>query len=552
MNKRFFGAAVVCLFPLTAHAATYQQSGIVLETETRQSAWGSGDAARLADTLFIGPDPWSESEEFGGFVGGKTSFSYPNPKRIAWNICDALPFTSCGTKPPATLTTSIDTTTGAEASISSSGRAGLELEYALDAGSVASRLEYVAQADIPGTPILKGQAVSISTTAELVSGSLDSQSPTAEASIDVVADIRVDVATTGCVVGGCTSGSANLINIDGFRKELISIDPNEINYLDGFLPDSVKLSTPIGDVPTSLEADLVTKKLDYNINVNNDTGELGDPNDSKTKKDTVVDSSEPGSGLFIELARIDAKVPLLALNGEAKAGDDEIVIDGKADFLGLRADIDGLLTYAGALPPLGIRADFGDFVSGSIDLIDIEAGPKIDVFQTFKLTQDLMVDLAFDKQVDIAGIGLTNSWSGLWEELPDFSLFDTTIATPTFFTQAMLHSTTGFDFGADFNIDLLKGSLTVGTGGVNAFEGAFGPVFSKGGETSLGRISLFDDTFALGGFNMYEGQAMTFLVGDPLSPSQVPLPAGMWLLLGGLAGLGAVRQKKNAAAVVQG
>ncbi|WP_298835814.1 VPLPA-CTERM sorting domain-containing protein [uncultured Roseobacter sp.] len=549
MRRSLLILGAVSLLPLGAQAATYQQSGIVLETETRQSAWGPGDAARLDDTIFIGPDPWSESETFGGFVGGATSITYPNPKHIAWKACRLIPFigSKCGREPAKNLTTKLDTTTGAQASISSSGRAGLELSYALDAGSVGSRLEYVAHADVPGTTLKKGQTVSLTTTAELVSGTLDSQSPTAEASIDVVADIQVDVSTTGCAVGACTSGSKNLINVDGFRKELISIDPTEINYLDGFLPDLVELSTPIGDVPTSLEADLVTRKLDFNTNVNNDTGAPGDPDDPKTKKENIVDSTEPGSGLFIELARVDAKVPLLELNGVKEDGKDEIVVDGKADFLALRADIDGLLTYAGALPPLGIRADFGKFVSGSIDLIDIETGPKIDVFQTFRLTQDLMVDLSFDKQVDIAGIGLTKSWTGLWEELPDFSLIDTTIATPTFFTQAMLHSTTGFDFGADFNIDLLKGNLTVGTGGVNAFEGSFGPVFKTGGETSFGRVALFDEIFALGGFSMFEGEAMTFRVGEIVLPSQVPLPAGAWLLLGGLAGLGVMRKAQKRA-----
>jgi hypothetical protein len=548
MIKNFLVIGGVCLLPLGVHAATYNQAGIVLETETRQSAWGPGDAARLADTVFIGPE-WNGSEDFGGFVGGTTSFTYPNPARVAWNACRLIPFIGdrCGSAPARNLTSTIDTTTGAEATLSSSGRAGLELEYALDAGSVGSRLEYVAQADIPGTPVRKGQIVSLHTTSELVDGSLDSQSPTAEASIDVVADVTVDASGRACLAGNCTSDSANLLTVDDFRRELISIDPTGINYLDGFLPDGVELSTPIGDVPTSLEADLVTRKLEFNTNVNNDTGELGDPADPKTKKDTVVDSSEPGSGLFIELARLDAKVPLLELNGSKQDGQDEIVIDGQSEFLALRADIDGLLAYVNALPPLGIRADFGSVVSGSIDLFDIEAGPKIDVFQTFRLTQDLMVDLAFDKQVDIAGLGLVDSWFGLWNELPDFSLFGTTVATPTFSTRAMLHSTTGFDFGADFSLELLKGNISVGNGPVNFFEGNFGPAIEESADTSFGRLALFDDTFELGGFNMFEGAAMTFRVEGDGSMSPVPLPAAGWLLIGGLAGLGALRrrQKRN-------
>jgi hypothetical protein len=480
------------------------------------------------------------SDEFGGFIGGATTLSFPNPKYVAWKICDALPFTKCGSRPARTLRKTIDTTTGAEASISTSGRAGLELHYALDAGSVGAELEYKASADFTLARTGSGKVVRVASSSDLVSGRMESDSPTARASVDVVADITLDVSTSGCLAGKCVSDELNLINVDGFRKELISIDPTEVNYLDGFLPELLKFSTPIGDVPTSLEADLVTKKLALNTNVNNDTGEPGDPSDPKTKKETKVPSDEPDSGLLIELARLDAKIPLLSMEGEMSAADDSITLDGKADFVALRADIDGLLTYANVLPPLGVRADFGEFLSGSVDLMDIEAGPKIDVFQTFKLTQNLMVDIAFDREVDLFGTGLTDSWSGLWEDLPDFGLLGATTLTPTFWTEAMLRSTTGFDFGADFALDLLKGNITVGSGKFTFFKGAFGPVFKAGDEVSFGRLDLFDDEFALGGFNRFEGAPIIF--GGRGSISAVPLPAGSWFLISGLAGLGTMRR----------
>ncbi len=522
--------------PHQASAATYTQNNIVVKTEERQSAWGPGNAARIADTKFLGPDPWNDSIPFGDIVGSTTTLSFPNPKYGLYKACKLIPFAKCGSQPAKTITKRISTQTGAEAEITTTGRVGLELSYALDAGSVGSELEYTVAADIPARGDIEiGKAFSLNTSTVFVDGSLDSQSPTAEAAIDLVADMTLDVSTRGCVLGGCKAAEKELIDVRGFSKELISINASEVRYLDGFLPDQIELTTPLLNVETSLEADLVTKKLDFNVGKNNDSG--GDGSATKT---TVVDSVEPSSGLFVELANMTIEAPLLALSATKQAGEETISVDGTADFISLNADLDGLLAYANAIPPLGIRADFGEFISGSLDLIDLEVGPTVGVFQSFELSQSLEVDLLFDQAVEIAGEMVT-SWEGVWDEVPDLAIFGRTKATPTFKVAAELKSTTGLDFGVDFSMDILKGNITVGAGGFNAFKGDFGPVVDGGLENpiSLGRVAIFDETFALGGFESFEGQA--FVLGA--SPTAVPIPLGGLLLLTGLGMIAGVKRR---------
>ena len=45
----------------------------------------------------------------------------------------------------------------------------------------------------------------------------------------------------------------------------------------------------------------------------------------------------------------------------------------------------------------------------------------------------------------------------------------------------------------------------------------------------------------------FKGVGGTIIIPDPDEPSMIPLPAGVWLMLGGLGALGALRRKQKVA-----
>ncbi len=526
-------------------ATVYSTGPLSFQTEQRQSAWGPGAAQRIASDapIFIGPEPWNTSFTIGDIVGGTTATTFRNPVHLAWSACRLIPFARCGNEPRRNLRVTLDTRTGAEATIASSGRIGLEASYALDAGSVAASLDFVAEASLPAENPAAGSQIALAPKAVFASGKLDSQSPTAEAKIDVVTQANLFASAQACLIGaGCTSGQTTLLNIND-RRELISADPNGVTYLDGFLPSLVELSTPLLERTVALEADLVTKRLQFQVR--DTTTNALDTESSKT-----VEGNDPvSSGLFIELANIQVQAPLLAQEAEKKPGEDHIAMSGQSPFIEVNADLDGLLTYANVLPPLGVGFDLIGVLSGSIDLIDAEAGPKIDIFQDFKLFPELFVDLSLSNPVMFEGLGLLDRYVGAWDALPSFTLLEDTIFSPIFSVEAMLQSKTGLQLGAQFGLDVLKGGLALSAGGISFFNADFGPLIEETFpfEPDFLRFALFDETFRLGGFAPLAGQDfMLALARDP-AVAPIPLPGGAWLMVGAFGALALARRRRAAA-----
>lgn len=256
---------------------------------------------------------------------------------------------------------------------------------------------------------------------------------------------------------------------------------------------------------------------------------------------TVEGNSPVSSGLFGELANIRIQAPLLAQEALKRPGEDHIALSGQSPFVEINADLDGLLTYAGVLPPLGVGVDLLGALSGSIDLIDAEAGPKIDVFQEFRLVPELMVDLGLSKPVLFDGLGLLDRYVGAWDALPSFTLLEDTIFSPVFSVDAMLQSRTGLQLGVQFGLDILKGGLSLSKGGVSFFNANFGPLLEETFpfDPEFLRFALFDETFRLGGFAPVAGESFTLALARAVEPgiAPVPLPAGGWLLLAGIGAL---------------
>ncbi len=518
-------AALVAAVPSFADAASYSMSGLSFGTATRQSTWGSGDAAEIAGTTFAGAE-WNNAKvEVGGIAGEPAhTETIPNPTYLvelgAYELCKATNiFGDCGSGPSATIPITVpDSRTGAKFDITTSGKTGIDLNYKLSAGSVDATVIYDISAVLPDNPVKVGQGFTIDSGSIFSGGAIDSQSPTAEASADLVFKLQANGSVTACAIPfGCTSDSGQFLNIDEDR-ELIAIDPNEITYLGGFTGDYVSVTTPLANQSVNLKAGLIN-------------GTPGVYVEGPFIPDVNV------AGITTDLGQIEFTVPIFEATGE-KLGN-SLVVNGRGDLLDIRADLDGLLAVPGggstSLGPLGL----------SFDLYDVDAGPSLDIFQDLVVTPELMVSFDFSKPVEIAG-QLVDSFAGAWNSLPEMKIFDVTTFVPTFSISAIMESVAGLQIGLELVVDILKGHAGVGAFGLDLLSADFGPLFSKdfAYDPEWAKLALFSDSFALGGFQTVAGDPFTL---RPDDLGEVPLPASLPLLLvaTGLLGAGFGRQRRR-------
>ncbi len=520
--RYFMCTGLALLLAGPVYSATVYESGVLsFETTERQSAWGPGTAARVEDTV-PALIPISGGETIGLITGSKDG-SVPNlayPVEIAeWGLCNLNPLNDCG--PAPSLTKPADTRTGATVTLATAGAVGVEFGYVADAGSVASELDFSATALIPDPgEVGVGEVFNLNPDSVFEDGKLDSTSPTAGANVDVVVDLEVTASAKGCVfLAGCkTAGPTKLIDADE-QKELIGIDPNEIRYLDGFFPGA-ELRTPLANQSATL---IVDSTLTPSVSTN--FGTIG----------------KPPIGVTVDLATAEIQVPIA--EGEAGKTGDVILLETQSDFFSIRADVDALVPI---LPVGGLGFSLGDFVTLSLDAYDIEVGPTMDLFQDFTLTPELGVDFAFDKEIWVEGTGKTSVWSGLWDALPDMSVFERTTFIPEFWVKALLETKTGLTFGFKLTIDAFKAAASVAIGPITLLEGMLGPLFSKEipFAEDFATATLFDDSFDLGGFESVSGRA--FVV-DPNPPAPVPLPPAVLSLIVALGVLRVTRRRNRLA-----
>lgn len=518
MKTSLFALALGAVLPGLAQASTLYDPGLLrFETQDRQSVWGAGAAAELSGTYFAGAE-WDERFEVGDIVGKVTQTNIPDvtfsTRLAAWNACKDSWFSDlCGSKPTdGSFTIRTDTRTGAEAEVTTSGKAGFDLNYKLSAGSFGATVDYGAEAELPDE-IKAGEAFRLQTRSVFSDGTINSQSPTAEASVDAVLKIEAAAKATGCITFlGCATGQGTFLSVDEDR-ELVGIDPNQITYLDGFTPGWAELKTSLANQSATLKLGVVN----------------GVPT---AYVDAPFVPPPPGVGAGVDLGQVTVNVPIFNENG-GKVGD-ALEVKAQADFLDVTADLDTLFGLPG-----GASASFGP-LGVSLDAYDFDAGPSLDVFQDLKLTPTLKVLMEFSEEVEING-KLERSFSGLWESLPEMKIFKPTTFMPKFFVDAVLESRTGLQIGLELSMDFLKATLGLSAFNVTLLELGVGPLFKKdlAFEPDWAKFALFDKTFDVGGFNMVHGQSFT--LGANLAP--VPLPAGVWMLLAGLGALGLARRR---------
>jgi len=524
-------AAVFVLTPTIGFGATiYDTSTMEFETNTRQSIWGSGNAVRYEGKKLLTQNV-NAGASVGTIVGTVSSGSAPtNPLWFIWKGCKETVNVFCGDEPdPKRKTVTIDTRTGAKASANLNGKIGAEVGYLLDGGSIGASFDYNAQALVPDRgEVGIGESFSLNPTSTWKDGEIDTQSPTAEAYASAYVDLDLTVSGEACAIGlGCTSGSKKIIDTGPSTQELVSIDPGGITFLDGFVP-GVEIKAPLFNQTSTVEVGIsppLTPKVSVTIT---ETEADGTPktNPDGTPKKTKIGVSIP-VGISVDVAEASIQFP--EATGSAGLSGNKIDLDTQSDFVKVFADVDTLIPV---IPPGGVNLEVGP-LGVSLNAYDLKVGPTMDVFQDFEVTSDLFVDFLFDKDVEVAGVGLTRGWSGLWENLPDFKVFERTVFTPVFSVISALTNQTGLTFGFEAVAKLFEVGVGIGLGPIS-ISGTLGPLFEKSipFAEDFASISLFDKSFALEGFNAVRGAS--FVV-DPTSPPTVPVPPAAFLFASGLA-----------------
>ena len=418
-------AAIAGLLASYASAATYTSGVLEFETQARQSMWGEGNATRYEGSEKLTVDIGG-SAEIDLLLGEVKTEQKLTLGWSAWKLCKDTVNVLCGDEPTKYRTVTTDTRNGAEVKATSTGEIGAEVGYLLDGGSVGAAVKFEAEADIPDA-VKAGEAFSLNANSDWTEGELDSQTPTAEAFASTYVDVDLSTSATACVnvigIGGCVSGSSKIIDTGVDKQSLVKIDPNRIEYLDGLVP-GLELTTPLLNQSASMIVNLLpAPSAQVNFQEKDQAGNNSGP--PRKVGQTF--------GIGVEVASAEIQAPIAKDSGSLNNG--KVEINTEADFINLRADVDALVPI---LPVGGLSASIGEFASLSIDAYDVDMGPSLSVFQDLVMDADLWVDFSFDKEVEIDGSKVTG-WSGFWDSLPSFKIFETTIFDPIYSVVASLN-----------------------------------------------------------------------------------------------------------------
>jgi hypothetical protein len=214
---------------------------------------------------------------------------------------------------------------------------------------------------------------------------------------------------------------------------------------------------------------------------------------------------------------------------------------GPSSALGLNANLTNLAAAAFGLPPLSGSIDLPPCIpiagcagSLSYNLLSISAGLSVGGTQSFNLAST--PEVAYT--VVEAGAHPTSFTSAMMNVGTPFSFTfasgdNNASVTPTYFLSADLTNNTGVELDANAGLSALGGSISY-----LGASASLGPLININTTAPVANLSVFDSTFALGGWNSFEGQ--TFEV------SQTPEPGTLILFGSGLLALAScVRRRKS-------
>lgn len=506
---------------LVTQQVTFASSG--------QSMWGSGGSTQfsnLEDPLFLGTS-WGSgyNTDNSAYISGQDK-SLKRRDAVSGTIFN--------------VGTAKEGSNGVKVSGATTGKIGIKTGLSIDSGTVNTRLPFEFTLDAPDRlDLVSGKTFEFGVSNMHLDGSafLETISPTMQLYADLIVEAQASVTAKGCYDiwfdSDCGSTTKKLIDIDS-TKELLSVNigkdreaavkDGEIRVLDGF--------------KELFAAGATVAELDDRIDSERD------PNDPKKQKVSIdlKPKVDIGSGPIVE---IDVRIPDISerstLGGSGQSVGSSGVANvlstsGSDDFLDLNIDVDALGTKLGILPPLGGSAsvDFGvGSISANIDLLDLDFKPTLNLDQEFSLSIDSVdVRYEFDRTVlaGLAGGTLSNRNSISVSDITD--KIDVTWTdglsigiTPIYSVQASLTNKTGLSVDFDFNIDILKGSVSGEVFGFDAGSASFGPLaslpFDLGGFTLP---PLFEDSFSLGGFGSARGAKIAIAI----SESVLTANNGIW------------------------
>ncbi|MEZ5559733.1 MAG: hypothetical protein R3E86_14470 [Pseudomonadales bacterium] len=428
---------VVALMGLSAAAPAF--AGLLIEDSvtlatTGQSMWESGPESVFARETFLGTK-WGTYAgddparlELGTIVGDEhtqvplTGGTIPNPVRIAWDgamaacqvvssyntcvngtsavracapswlgggcttIVPAIP--GLGNPPPAEIDNPvaaqfIDTRTGLQGGIESSGEAGIIPWVEASGGGIDVQLGFDATIEIPDV-INVGEQFTLTSSINVLASetSITATAPSFKAGVDGIFNTENDLFGQACIVTqGCAVGEVP-IDVKAGRFGIVSIDTSEDNFLR--VGGGAKGVNSLGVPGIGFDTEYVFYVP---------TPENPDGVDDETTPKKVP---SPRLGDFMISNPQDLTGGVVSNN--------QVDFTTNQQLLSLNASITGLGELAiGSPGVLSNKVEIAGPVSLQYTFLDIAAGPRIGMQQDFSLDPNARVKLEFDKPVILQG-----------------------------------------------------------------------------------------------------------------------------------------------------
>jgi len=477
MNANLYSAfALLALVPGIAGAAGIY-SGTLSFDSRDQSIWGSGTAFQFNYNDFFGIDPDPVT-------------TVVNPGKSSGDV----PLGSWSVDPYFSFRTDF--------------KLGINVGASVNSGSIDTRLDYAVNFDAPDT-IVKGQAFTLNGAAsQLASSGFTTVAPTASAYVDGIVQTKFDgymrFVTTG-VMGDHDYRMGN----KGFTDNNTSNTPYRTLVNVNLSPEIVSINR-------------------------NGSGQL---------RVAGTDQGGVGSSYDVGATTITAGdwrvSPTGTLSGGTLKGGDQTTL------LTAELDVDQLAT--GGLPVLGtgINHDWGVVkIDMGYELVDLTASLAMGMKQNLSVESSMLVTLRFSEEVLVDGIA-TQSYTGSLDALPEITLLtDSVIVTPEYLVLANLHNDTDLTFDGGLGLIVLEAHAKAtydfsyfGSRKGTIVDRGIGPFYEWDDTIPLFDIGVYNQQFALGGFQSIQGETFTL--------TAVPEPGNYALFLAGLGLIGWIVRHRN-------